>query len=108
MKSEPEQEVSCSDAVRIMEGMIPSELADGSFLRLSCSIVHCIGSAFNSKRVMECPNCREVEAGQWRFSEVRPMPAPRRLGEALEEMREAASDMNVVRIDLHGCITCVI
>ncbi|PKI39634.1 hypothetical protein CRG98_039961 [Punica granatum] len=53
----------------------------------------CIGSAFNSKRVMECPNCREVEAGQWRFSEVRPMPAPRRLGEALEEMREAASDM---------------
>ncbi|XP_031397644.1 uncharacterized protein LOC116208383 isoform X2 [Punica granatum] len=30
----------------------------------------CIGSAFNSKRVMECPNCREVEAGQWRFSEL--------------------------------------
>ncbi|OVA00212.1 zinc finger protein [Macleaya cordata] len=28
----------------------------------------CIGSAFNSKGIMQCPNCRKVEKGQWLFS----------------------------------------
>ncbi|KAF9611340.1 hypothetical protein IFM89_030129, partial [Coptis chinensis] len=28
----------------------------------------CIGSAFNVKGVMQCPNCRKVEKGQWLFS----------------------------------------
>ncbi|MFS7990553.1 hypothetical protein Hanom_Chr11g01060131 [Helianthus anomalus] len=28
---------------------------------------YCIGSAFNSKGVMQCPNCRKVEKGQWLF-----------------------------------------
>lgn len=27
----------------------------------------CIGSAFNVKGVMECPNCREIENGEWRY-----------------------------------------
>lgn len=26
----------------------------------------CIGSAFNVKGAMQCPNCREVESGVWR------------------------------------------
>lgn len=25
----------------------------------------CIGSAFNAKRLMQCPNCRKIEPGQW-------------------------------------------
>lgn len=29
----------------------------------------CIGSAFNVKGVMECPNCREIENGVWRCFE---------------------------------------
>ncbi|KAF3506299.1 hypothetical protein F2Q69_00003021 [Brassica cretica] len=28
----------------------------------------CIGSAFNAKGVMQCPNCRKVEKGQWLYA----------------------------------------
>lgn len=28
----------------------------------------CIGSAFNSKGAMQCPNCRKIEKGQWLYS----------------------------------------
>ncbi|RXH75619.1 hypothetical protein DVH24_039318 [Malus domestica] len=28
---------------------------------------NCIGSAFNVKGIMECPNCREIENGKWRY-----------------------------------------
>ncbi|RXI06593.1 hypothetical protein DVH24_025729 [Malus domestica] len=30
-------------------------------------ILDCIGSAFNVKGIMECPNCREIENGKWRY-----------------------------------------
>ncbi|KAF3456234.1 hypothetical protein FNV43_RR00884 [Rhamnella rubrinervis] len=38
-------------------------------VKLKCShLFHldCIGSAFNVKGVMECPNCREIENGVWK------------------------------------------
>lgn len=28
----------------------------------------CIGSAFNSKGAMQCPNCRKVEKGRWLYA----------------------------------------
>ncbi|GJR47452.1 hypothetical protein Tco_1315555 [Tanacetum coccineum] len=28
----------------------------------------CIGSAFNVKGVMQCPNCRKIEKGQWLYA----------------------------------------
>lgn len=28
----------------------------------------CIGSAFNAKGAMQCPNCRHVEHGQWLYA----------------------------------------
>lgn len=28
----------------------------------------CIGSAFNAKGAMQCPNCRKVEKGQWLYA----------------------------------------
>lgn len=28
----------------------------------------CIGSAFNMKGLMQCPNCRKVEKGEWLYS----------------------------------------
>ena len=28
----------------------------------------CIGSAFNAKGRMQCPNCRHVEQGQWLYA----------------------------------------
>lgn len=31
-------------------------------------IADCIGSAFNVKGVMQCPNCRKVEKGQWLYA----------------------------------------
>ncbi|GMI85813.1 RED AND FAR-RED INSENSITIVE 2 [Hibiscus trionum] len=36
----------------------------------------CIGSAFNMKGAMQCPNCRKVEKGQWLYANgsTRPLP----------------------------------
>jgi len=28
----------------------------------------CIGSAFNAKGIMQCPNCRTVENGNWLYA----------------------------------------
>lgn len=28
----------------------------------------CIGSAFNSKGIMQCPNCRQIEWDQWLYA----------------------------------------
>lgn len=28
----------------------------------------CIGSAFNMKGAMQCPNCRRIEKGQWLYA----------------------------------------
>lgn len=30
--------------------------------------VDCIGSAFNIKGAMQCPNCRKIEKGQWLYA----------------------------------------
>ncbi|KAL5996134.1 hypothetical protein ACLOJK_026207 [Asimina triloba] len=29
---------------------------------------NCIGSAFNAKGIMQCPNCRKIEKGQWLYA----------------------------------------
>lgn len=35
----------------------------------------CIGSAFNVKGIMQCPNCRKIEKGQWLYANgSRPQP----------------------------------
>lgn len=42
------------------------------FLSLSSD---CIGSAFNIKGAMQCPNCRKIEKGQWLYANgCRPFP----------------------------------
>ncbi|EOY06533.1 Uncharacterized protein TCM_021221 [Theobroma cacao] len=46
-----------------------SDISDRTVVRLRCSHVFhldCIGSAFNSNGVMQCPNCRHLENGTWR------------------------------------------
>ncbi|CAN6468876.1 unnamed protein product [Victoria cruziana] len=43
-----------------------------SIAKLQCSHqfhLDCIGSAFNAKASMQCPTCRRVENGQWRFAD---------------------------------------
>ncbi|CAL9037579.1 unnamed protein product [Musa banksii] len=44
---------------------------DRSTARLQCGHefhLDCIGSAFNAKGVMQCPNCRKVEEGNWLYA----------------------------------------
>ncbi|XP_030923681.1 uncharacterized protein LOC115950612 isoform X2 [Quercus lobata] len=46
-----------------------SDFSERTAVKLRCSHVFhldCIGSAFNVKGAMQCPNCREVESGVWR------------------------------------------
>ncbi|KAJ7980280.1 RING finger family protein [Quillaja saponaria] len=47
-----------------------SQQCDRTVIKLQCShMFHmdCIGSAFNMKGFMECPNCRQIENGVWRL-----------------------------------------
>ncbi|KAJ6834720.1 uncharacterized protein M6B38_333350 [Iris pallida] len=44
---------------------------DRSIARLRCGHdfhLDCIGSAFNAKGAMQCPNCRKVEKGRWLYA----------------------------------------
>ncbi|KAL8545525.1 hypothetical protein ACS0TY_005614 [Phlomoides rotata] len=51
---------------------------DRSWAKLQCGHqfhLDCIGSAFNIKGAMQCPNCRKIEKGQWLYANgSRPMP----------------------------------
>ncbi|PON96554.1 43kDa postsynaptic protein [Trema orientale] len=59
-------DVSCSiclDLVSDNGGRSRAKLQCGHEFHLDC-----IGSAFNTKGVMQCPNCRKVEDGQWLYA----------------------------------------
>ncbi|KAJ9187776.1 hypothetical protein P3X46_003196 [Hevea brasiliensis] len=59
-------EVSCSiclDTVLDNGGRSRAKLQCGHEFHLDC-----IGSAFNMKGAMQCPNCRKVEKGQWLYA----------------------------------------
>uniref|UniRef100_A0A5B6ZH19 RING-type domain-containing protein n=1 Tax=Davidia involucrata TaxID=16924 RepID=A0A5B6ZH19_DAVIN len=49
-----------------------------SWAKLQCGHefhLDCIGSAFNIKGAMQCPNCRKIEKGQWLYANgCRPFP----------------------------------
>ncbi|XP_027159263.1 E3 ubiquitin-protein ligase RFI2 isoform X1 [Coffea eugenioides] len=53
----------CLDAV--------TDNGDRSWAKLQCGHqfhLDCIGSAFNAKGAMQCPNCRKIEKGQWLYA----------------------------------------
>ncbi|KAJ7542181.1 hypothetical protein O6H91_10G093600 [Diphasiastrum complanatum] len=53
----------CLDAVK--------DVGERSIAKLKCGHhfhLDCIGSAFNAKGSMQCPNCRSVEEGQWLYA----------------------------------------
>uniref|UniRef100_A0A0D9XFJ2 RING-type domain-containing protein n=1 Tax=Leersia perrieri TaxID=77586 RepID=A0A0D9XFJ2_9ORYZ len=55
----------CLDAVACGEGATTRSTA-----KLQCGHefhLDCIGSAFNAKGVMQCPNCRNIEKGHWLY-----------------------------------------
>ena len=37
-------------------------------LIITLQYLDCIGSAFNIKGAMQCPNCRKIEKGQWLYA----------------------------------------
>ncbi|XP_021839483.2 E3 ubiquitin-protein ligase IPI1 isoform X2 [Spinacia oleracea] len=43
-------------------------LGQGLHLKRRCFRTDCIGSAFNIKGAMQCPNCRKIEKGQWLYA----------------------------------------
>ncbi|CAA6668130.1 unnamed protein product [Spirodela intermedia] len=50
---------------------VSADLGDRSVAKLQCGHefhLDCIGSAFNAKGIMQCPNCRKVEKGQWLYA----------------------------------------
>ncbi|KAL7205279.1 hypothetical protein ACSBR2_018256 [Camellia fascicularis] len=65
--------VSCSICLEPV-----TDNGDRSWAKLQCGHqfhLDCIGSAFNIKGEMQCPNCRKIEKGQWLFaSACRPFP----------------------------------
>ncbi|KAJ8447821.1 hypothetical protein Cgig2_015184 [Carnegiea gigantea] len=65
-KSLSTSDVSCSIC---LEPVIDN--GDRSWAKLQCGHefhLDCIGSAFNTKGAMQCPNCRKIEKGQWLFA----------------------------------------
>ncbi|EOA27362.1 hypothetical protein CARUB_v10023476mg [Capsella rubella] len=67
-------EVSCSICLELV-------LDDGARSKAQLQCGHhfhldCIGSAFNMKGAMQCPNCRNVEKGQWLFANGSTRPFP--------------------------------
>uniref|UniRef100_A0A0V0II33 Putative RING/U-box superfamily protein-like n=1 Tax=Solanum chacoense TaxID=4108 RepID=A0A0V0II33_SOLCH len=65
--------VSCSICLEAV-----TDNGDRSWSKLQCGHqfhLDCIGSAFNIKGQMQCPNCRKIEKGQWLYaSGCRPLP----------------------------------
>ncbi|EPS59281.1 hypothetical protein M569_15526 [Genlisea aurea] len=61
--------VSCSIC---LEAVV--DVGDRSWAKLQCGHrfhlgeCDCIGSAFNAKGAMQCPNCRKIEKGQWLYA----------------------------------------
>lgn len=58
--------ISCSICLEAV-----TDVGERSWAKLRCGHrfhLDCIGSAFNAKGAMQCPNCRRVEEGQWLFS----------------------------------------
>lgn len=63
---EPESSVPCSICLDLV-----SCDGDRSTAKLQCGHefhLDCIGSAFNIKGMMQCPNCRKIEKGQWLYA----------------------------------------
>ncbi|CBI39509.3 unnamed protein product, partial [Vitis vinifera] len=58
--------VSCSICLEIV-----TDNGDRAWAKLQCGHqfhLDCIGSAFNIKGAMQCPNCRKIEKGQWLYA----------------------------------------
>ncbi|XP_074320921.1 E3 ubiquitin-protein ligase RFI2-like [Silene latifolia] len=65
-KSLSSSTVSCSICLEYV-----TDIGERSWAKLQCGHefhLDCIGSAFNIKGAMQCPNCRKIEKGQWLYA----------------------------------------
>ncbi|GMG99743.1 hypothetical protein Nepgr_001583 [Nepenthes gracilis] len=65
-KSLSSSNVSCSICLEPV-----TDNRDRSWAKLQCGHefhLDCIGSAFNAKGAMQCPNCRKIEKGRWLYA----------------------------------------
>ncbi|CAI0459860.1 unnamed protein product [Linum tenue] len=92
--------VSCSICLEVV-----MDTGDRSWAKLQCGHqfhLDCIGSAFNTKGVMQCPNCRKVEKGQWLFANgSRSLPEVNTDDWAHEE--DAYYSISQVSLGFHYC-----
>uniref|UniRef100_A0A7C9CFJ5 RING-type domain-containing protein n=1 Tax=Opuntia streptacantha TaxID=393608 RepID=A0A7C9CFJ5_OPUST len=66
LNAEPDSCVPCSICLDLV-----SCDGDRSTAKLQCGHefhLDCIGSAFNVKGMMQCPNCRKIEKGRWLYA----------------------------------------
>ncbi|KAH7277241.1 hypothetical protein KP509_39G041800 [Ceratopteris richardii] len=59
--------VSCSVCLEV----VSEDAKDRAIAKLTCGHrfhLDCIGSSFNAKGRMQCPNCRHVEVGRWLYA----------------------------------------
>ncbi|XP_010546729.1 PREDICTED: uncharacterized protein LOC104818723 [Tarenaya hassleriana] len=81
---------------------------DRSWATLQCGHrfhLDCIGSAFNAKGMMQCPNCRKIEKGQWLYANgCRSFPEFPTMDDLVheEEMSELAAQSEV-SFGVHWC-----
>ncbi|KAL8143079.1 hypothetical protein V2J09_016111 [Rumex salicifolius] len=66
LNAKPDLHVNCSICLELVDSDGPRSTA-----KLQCGHefhLECIGSAFNAKGIMQCPNCRNIEKGQWLYA----------------------------------------
>ncbi|XP_024016306.1 E3 ubiquitin-protein ligase RFI2 [Eutrema salsugineum] len=70
----PKNSDSCSIC---LETLVKTSDDNRTLVTLKCDHkfhLDCIGLAFNAKKLMQCPNCRQIEPGQWRDPTNPPIP----------------------------------
>ncbi|KAL0357297.1 UNVERIFIED_CONTAM: E3 ubiquitin-protein ligase RFI2 [Sesamum calycinum] len=101
--------VSCSICLDVV-----MDSGDRSWAKLQCGHqfhLDCIGSAFNIKGAMQCPNCRKIEKGQWLYANgSRPLPEFSMDDWAHDEdlYDLSYSEMDPKEHDLKHCILCAV
>ncbi|XP_062198386.1 E3 ubiquitin-protein ligase IPI1-like isoform X2 [Phragmites australis] len=70
-KGEGEEKAAAVMSCSICLDAVVAGGEDRSTARLQCGHefhLDCIGSAFNAKGIMQCPNCRKIETGNWLYA----------------------------------------
>ncbi|KAK9673141.1 hypothetical protein RND81_12G149200 [Saponaria officinalis] len=92
-------DVSCSICLEFV-----TDSGERSRAKLQCGHefhLDCIGSAFNSKGAMQCPNCRKIEKGQWNYS-----TGCRSLTEFIDDLPHDEDDLYLNYSEMFGVQWC--